>query len=209
LKADEHLDSKAGRILAAIAFLTAAATGLFGRLYNHNQKEVERSLDFVTDKFKHIVSYIYYPEIWKIDASPFFFTLYVVFVLLGTVLYLYALGPSLNISSWFERRKGDEVQSLLFFYKIAAVKLKDWQDKWDKIECNKNKLSKLRQEMLINFKVESYLIAQKTKAKHDLMSVGNFFFRVALIFFVLTSINLLKFVSEEKLLPPYLALFFI
>lgn len=162
LDADIHLDNKASRILSAIAFLTVAAVSIFAKAYSPE----------IAEKGIQILGY---------DLAVLSFSAYILFVLLGSGLYLFALGPSLNIPSWLRSRGNatredeNQVRSLLFFDSISALPEETWSKHWH------NKSSEeIQKQMLGNLIKESYLIAQKTKNKVDTMSLGSIFFRIAI-----------------------------
>lgn len=172
LDCDVHEDNKASRILTAIAFLTAATAATFN-LYNSF---------FVKDLQK--------PDIFGLDLGLFAFSLYMFFIILGVVLYLTALGPSLNVRSWL-RGNSDNITSLLFFDAIARVKEEKWSNYWLNQESEN-----LQNEMAKNLIHESYLIAEKVKIKYSRMAIGSFFFKIAIAFLIPLIVSL--FPSEPK-----------
>lgn len=159
LDSDLHEDDKAGRILSAIAFLTAAAAAVFGAAGNLQKTP---------------------STIFGLNASVIAFSAYLFFVLVGAALYLGALGPSFNRPSWFQSRS-QRVYSLLFFQNIGALDEKAWSDYWLNDERT---LAELQDLMVKNYIDEGRLIAQKLQAKVTLMSLGSLSFRVAILFFV-------------------------
>lgn len=160
LDADIHLDNKASRILSAIAFLTIATVSIFAKIYSLKAESGVEILDY--------------------DLAIISFIAYILFVLLGSGLYLFALGPSLNIPSWLRNeskaneKNNNKVKSLLFFNSISALTEETWFYYWQQSR------NQIQEEMLNNLIKESYLIAQKTKNKNDSMSLGSVFFRIAI-----------------------------
>ncbi len=159
LDADLHEDDKAGRILSAIAFLTAAAAAVFAAAGNLQKPP---------------------STILGVNASVLAFSAYLFFVLAGAALYLGALGPSFNRPSWF-RRRSQGVYSLLFFQNIGALDENAWSDYWLN---DARTLAELQDLMVKNYIDECRLIAQKLQAKVTLMSSGSLSFRVAILFLV-------------------------
>jgi hypothetical protein len=199
LDADKHEDEKAGRILSAMAFLTAAAAGAFAIAYSPGpsteqlQQTLTQSLSqYVTatqlpSAVNSIVQNLSKPQltIFGVNMPLIIFSAYIFFVLLGATLYLSALGPSLNIPSWF-RSGSTRVNSLLFFKSIAALEKEAWSDHWIKHST----AEQLHEEMLSNYIDESRLIAQKAYAKVILMSIGSLFFKISILLFIILMASL-------------------
>ncbi len=199
LEADVHQDNKAGRILAAIAFLTAAATGLFNSQYSPslnprlreslanslapyvNPNNLKAASDSLEQSFKQNF------QLFGIDVALYSFVVYLLCVFVGVGLYLAAMGPSFNIPSWFKHH-----QSLLFFEAIAGYSREEWNAEWAKGKST----AEIHQKVFSNFVDETYLIAQKTRLKVALMSIGKLFFRLAVIALIPLSISLLKLDSN-------------
>ena len=80
LASDQHEDSKAQRILTAMAFLTAAAGVIFAEL---SRAEIGASLSF---PFSSTYGYL-----------PVCFFAFVATMIIGTLFFLAALGPAFNI----------------------------------------------------------------------------------------------------------------
>lgn len=187
LEADLHLDNKASRILGAIAFLTLAITTFFVNTYSSGQ-----------DSQKIYILFEYFVE--KNILSAFAFSCYVLFIIIGAGLYLYALGPSLNIPNWFQERKpnktkntgqqisdGNKISSLLFYNKIGSMEADNWRKYWENTDFDK-----IQSQVESNYIIETHLIAQKSITKFNLMSLGSAFFRIALIFLVVLVVILLS-----------------
>jgi hypothetical protein len=159
LDADVHQDNKASRVLSAMAFLTAATAAVFGRAYPASVALPPLLLPGTS-----------------LDLRPITFVCYLILVLIGSALYLSALGPSLNIPPWLRARPGSrKVKSLLFFNAIASTDESSWQQLWARDSAE------LQRRMLESYIDESRLIAQKAQAKFVLMSLGSLSFRLALI----------------------------
>jgi hypothetical protein len=151
LDANVHEDNKASRILAAMAFLTAAAAAVFARAQSITTPQ---------------------PIVFGLAWAVASFSFYMFLVLLGSLFYLVALGPALNLP----RSGKSGIQSLLFFQKIAEVATDQWEKHW------KEKTAvQLEEEMTGNFVSEAYLIAEKARAKVTWMSIGSLFFRGAFL----------------------------
>ena len=161
LDSDLHEDDKAGRILSAMAFLTAAAAVIFNVAHPSNASTTT-------------------PGAGSSSISVFALFAYFFFVLVGAVLYLGALGPNFNRPSWF-RRRSQGVHSLLFFQNIGALDEKAWSDYWLK---DGKTLAELHNKLVENYIAECRLIAQKEEAKVTLMSLGSLSFRIAILFLV-------------------------
>lgn len=198
LDADIHLDNKASRILSAIAFLTASAAAVFNKAYSSSisKEDLQAALDnaFSLENLNinslqlnsiatNVKQNIQIPKfsILGIDLALFSFTFYIIFVLLGAIFYLFALGPSLNIPAWLTNESStivekDEPISLFFFKTIGEFEEEKWKKFW------KQKESKyIRRLMTENFPRECYLIAEKAKTKIKLMSFGSLFFKLAFV----------------------------
>ncbi len=159
LDADVHQDNKASRVLSAMAFLTAATAAVFGRAYPASPLPQPLLLPGMA-----------------LYLRPLAFVCYISLILIGSALYLAALGPSLNIPPRLRAdRTSTEVNSLLFFNMIAAIDEMSWQEVW------KRDVADLQRKMLESYIRESRLIAQKAQSKFVLMSLGSLSFRLALI----------------------------
>lgn len=169
LDADVHQDNKASRILGAMAFLTAAAAGIFARAYPASPLPTPINIPLLGT-----------------DVRLTAFVGYILFVLIGAALYLAALGPSLNIPDWLRgntssqpgrSEQGQRVLSLLFFNAIGSLDATTWEQHWAQLSP-----ADLQQELLNSYIREARLIAQKAQAKVGWMSVGSICFRIALAF---------------------------
>ena len=222
LEADLHEDDKATRILSAVAFLTAVATGLFVSVYSSSPSEatLEQALQPVQALNKlssSQIAQIASQASQNLQKSPFItvavvlFSLYILCVLIGAIFYLVALGPNLNIPNLNKSSKGgidskeeqpasdkkhpsvkETLESLLFFEKISKVDAVNWSEHWE----NKS-TSDLHIEMIENYYRESFFIAQKTSDKVYLMRRGNAFFQIAV--FLLFSLAAILLLSNPNL----------
>lgn len=188
LDSDVHLDNKASRTLSGMAFLTAAAAAIFARTSSagFSRGDVLQSFTQILAKYatqptgpiaNELIANIDKPNIfifgisWPLAA----FALYMFFAVLGALLYLAALGPSLNLPEFF-RKVPEGVSSLVFFKAIGELKSEVWKGHW-----NKKSAEELENDMLDNLIFETHLIAQKTVAKYHLMSTGSVFFKMAIV----------------------------
>lgn len=184
LEADLHLDNKASRILGAIAFLTLAITTFFVNTYS-SIKETQK------------IYIVLFENINQKLLATFAFSFYILFIIIGAGLYLYALGPSLNIPNWFQNRNekansnneinSTQIDSLLFYNKIGSTDSKLWQNFWEN-----TLFDDLKNKVESDYVIETHLIAEKSITKFNLMSLGSFFFRIALIFLILLVVIILS-----------------
>jgi hypothetical protein len=173
LDADIHIDNKAGRILAAVAFLTAACTAIFAKAYN--LPDPSRPRDVM--------------DLAGLEVSLLSFSAFLLCILTGALLYLAALGPALNIPDSLKGAE-HEVKSLLFFETIGDLTESSWVDHWGLQRTNRVWTVKpdakpedvLSLEMTGNFLYEARLIAQKIQTKILFMGIGSFLFKLALVF---------------------------
>jgi len=156
LASDEHEDSKAQRILTAMAFLTAAAGLIFAEL---NRTGIGASL-----KFPIFNNYAY--------ISVCFFT-FVMTMLIGTLFFLAALGPAFNVP----RDKRSYPASLLFSQLILQGTKKEWEKHWEE-----HSVDELQVEIAKNYVIEAYLLAQKVRFKFISMIIGKSFYKLSLGF---------------------------
>ena len=185
LAANEHLDDKAGRILAAMAFLTAAAAAIFTKAYSPSppSETIRRKLydvlpttigADVSNAINRISWDVPHATILGVEWSLVTFAVYMLLVFVGAVLYLTALGPFLNVpKGWRERVKNNP--SLLFFYFVAEEKEENWKAYWSPEES-----ADLQKRIAENQVYESRMIAQNARAKYTYMTVGSVFFILAI-----------------------------
>lgn len=214
LDSDLHEDDKAGRILSAMAFLTAAAAGIFSVAYTPGpstttlkQTLTQTLLPYIStaqipSAVNSAVESLQKPSltIFGLSAPVLAFSAYIFFVLVGTALYLGALGPNFNRPSWFQgRRQG--VHSLLFFKNIGVLDKEAWSNYWLN---DKRTLAQLQAQLVKNYIDECWLIAQKEDAKVTLMSLGSLSFRIAVLFLVILMATL--FLPDSGVVGIYLLL---
>jgi hypothetical protein len=202
---DVHVDNKANRVLSAMAFLTAAAAAIFAKVYSSGStiSETQGKLDQIlapyinqanAPVFNNLAQSIQQPHVtlFGFNWALFAFSCYVFFILSGVVLYLAALGPSLNIpTKYITKREEDEAKhpaSLLFYNKIAKMDPGAWFEFW-----KKKQPSVLQDMMTQNYIYETALIAQKVQNKIDLMSWGSIFFKLAILFLFFLTSNIFSF----------------
>ena len=189
MEADIHEDNKASRTLSAMAFLTAAAAAIFAKVFSPNIAAGD-----TLQKFSQILSsYTAQPtlpianqlivsigkpiiSLFGIDWTLLTFFTFLILMVLGVLLYLAALGPSLNIPASFRNRQ-EKAKSLIFFGFIGEMTSDSWEKHW------KNSTSAdLESQMLTNLVIETHLVAQKTKTKVLFMSIGSFVLKIAILF---------------------------
>lgn len=165
-----HEDEKAGRILASIAFLTAAAAAVFSALLNKGLK-LEFSLSCSL----------------RIDLIPVCFAVYIVFVVFGTILMLEAFGPSLELPKvWRKSVRSEEAgseetfepQSILFFEKISEEDRNQWISYFDS-RTVKDILTKACNDHVF----EAHLVSTKVRKKVRRIKWGKRFFYLAMVMF--------------------------
>ena len=155
--ADDHLDGKAAHILAAMAFITAAASGIFARAYAVSSTAIEVGRSGNTANAIVLSNHI------TITIS---FWIFIVSVLIGSLFHLAALGPGLNIPAWFRGVEAD-VKSLIFFEFVAQTSKEKWELYW-----KEKTTDELENQMAVHFIVEARLIAQKARNNTALMLLG-------------------------------------
>jgi len=165
----KHEDEKAGRILAPMAFLTAAATTLFAAFLNNN----------IT----------WYIQATHVDLIVILFQFFIVFIVTGTILMLEAFGPYFEIpKSWRSRnkpepRKKSEPKSFFFFDKIADMDVKDWTRYFENTNINEILLKASCDQIY-----EAHLISVKIKKKVKFIRAGKVFYYLAMVIFVVLTI---------------------
>lgn len=162
LKADEHQDNKASRILGAVAFLLAAS----GAALTFTLPTAAK----IEDRVKALsgAEYLTYFHPGLIS-----FAILLVSLLVGVSFYLLALGPSFN---WHRNNQqqdlNDPASTLLFFEEVgkqSGATLKEF--------IRSSTSDSLKERLITNLTHEAVLIAQKTKRKVGFMERGSLFFR--------------------------------
>jgi hypothetical protein len=196
LEVNQHFDDKASRILSAMAFLTAAAAAIFTKAYSPSPPAELIRPDF-TNAINKVSWDMPHATLGGIEWSLVSFSLYMLFVLVGAVLYLTALGPFLNISQAWRREirpdrstdKSLKLSSLAFFYFISEVDEKEWEEYWKPpVRTPEN----LQEELADNYIKEARKVAQNAKVKYTYLSVGSLFFIVAIFFLMALIAGLLS-----------------
>jgi hypothetical protein len=189
---DVHLDNKANRILTAMAFLTAATVAIFAKGYT--PPAVGGSLGDLEQRLSLALSGHVDPGqlpalassiarqlqpgpmiIGGMSATLLAFFGYILFVLIGLVVYLSALGPTIDLLAW-RRRGEDVVGSPLYFQDIGAVRREVWNTYWQQAE------PELRRRFLHAYALDAFNISHKARVKLFYLSIGNLFFQLALAF---------------------------
>lgn len=159
LASDEHEDSKAQRILTAMAFLTAAAGVIFAEL---SRAEIGASLDF--------------PFLGTYGYLPMCFFAFVATMIIGTLFFLAALGPAFNIpKAWRKKEPQSYPRSLLFSQPILHGSRTDWEDYW-----RRSSVEDLQAELTKNYVTEAYLLADKVRFKVNMMLWGKTIYKLSL-----------------------------
>ena len=203
LDMDVHLDAKANRTLGAIAFLTAALATVFGKIHvwNWPTNELEEALTQVLSPqiasrelaavARQVVEQLPRPySLYGVNWTSFFFSLYLLSVLLGAVFYLGALGrtvklrapgraKALNGTNESSKRERDKVASLLFYRNIASLDAAVWSGHW-----SDSALEDLRAQLQDCYISESRVLARRADEKYRLMRWGNTFFQISLFLWV-------------------------
>jgi hypothetical protein len=187
LDADIHQDNKASRVLSAMAFVTAAAAAIFNRVYP------------ATPPPAFLPSII----IPNVDIRPLTFIAFIVCIVVGAAFYIAALGPSLNIPSWFKQKEkpSNDIEniitprSVLFFKFISELKQEEWDKYWKESD-----LQSIQQMIFSNYIKETWLIAQKAQAKFNWMSIGRIFFRLSFAFLLILVASVL---TDQKIFASF------
>lgn len=161
LASDEHEDSKAQRILTAMAFLTAAAGVIFA--------ELRRS---------QIGAFLTFPLLASHDYLGVCFFAFVTTIVIGTLCVLAALGPAFNIPpSWRKKDRESYPRSLLFSQLILQGTQADWERHWQDSTADE-----LRTQLVKNYAIEAYLLAKKIRFKVGMMRRGKAAYKLSLGF---------------------------
>lgn len=161
LKADEHQDNKASRILGAVAFLLAASgTVLTFTLPTSGGAERMKLLisrDYLTYFHPGLIS----------------FAVLLVSLLVGVSFYLLALGPSFN---WQRNNQKQNLNrpnaTLLFFEEVGKQSGADLET-----FIRGSNPDALKNRLITNLAHEAVLIAEKTRRKVGFMEWGSRCFR--------------------------------
>lgn len=149
----EYEDQKANRILTASAFLSALAGVIFSTLV----PKYENGTILLTQHWNF--------PVWCYYIS---FSLYIVCLLLGSFLVIYALAPRFkNPLAWNENVPGSEPGSLLFFEKLLENRPKTWIEFY-----SKKTFIELQTKYIKGNIAESYIISQKIRDKLAYLQPG-------------------------------------
>lgn len=168
LDVTKHEDEKAARILASIAFLTLATASIFSTFQNKGIK-----LEF------------------SIDLILLFFVSYMLFVILGTIFMLNALGPSFELPKpWGKSAESQEnveketykPKSIFFFKKIFEEDRKQWVNYFE------GNLYEILVKACNDHIFEAHLISTKVERKVKSIDYGKIFFLGAMFIFILLMI---------------------
>lgn len=166
--ANLHQSEIAARLLAPIAFLTAAAMSLFG--------------SFMRDGITFL---------WGgVDLVIMFFLVYIFCTLCGTILIIEVIGPSFEIKGGWPLRKKEQkssienpgnkddkeeklkgLRSIVFFKFILDNEREGWRD-----TIAKEEPEILQKKLLYDYLNESYQLAKKTQGKVKRNLVAHLFF---------------------------------
>jgi hypothetical protein len=176
LASDEHEDRKAQRILTAMAFLTAAAGVIFAEL---SRAGIGASLKF---PFSSTYGYL-----------PVCFFAFVATMIIGTLLFLAALGPAFNLPRmWRSKDRKSYPRSLLFSQLILQGTQTDWEKYW--VESS---VENLKEKLAENFVTEAYLLADKVRFKVTMMRYGKIVYKLSLGFLGLLLIPVFTIVVNQ------------
>jgi hypothetical protein len=165
----KHEDEKATRILASIAFLTFATTSVFSTFQN---KDIKLELNIFSQ---------------HVDLILLFFVGYLIFVILGTVSMLIALGPSFEIPTTWPTSAKSQVKaeketykpkSIFFFKKISKEDRNSW------INYFKVNINEILDKACNDHLFEAHLISIKIEKKVRFIDYGKSFFLAAMLTFI-------------------------
>lgn len=166
----KHEDEKAARILASIAFLTFATASVFSTFHNNGIK-LEWSI------FSQ-----------RVDLILLFFVGYLIFVILGTIFMLIALGPSFELPKiWGTSTESQEnvekkpykPNSIFFFKKIKE------EDRNQLVNYFRGNLNEILNKACHDHIYEAHLVSTKVERKVRFIGYGKNFFLGAMFIFIL------------------------
>lgn len=147
----EYEDSKAQRILTAVAFLAALAGSVFTVA-----SRVISDAHILSDTFS-----LSSPVSWPAVVIYGGFGLYATLLLCGAALVLSAVRPKFNIpSDWSPKAGAESPSSYLFFKQILAVTPEDWVRSYVGLS-----VGELTHRYIKNSVIETYLVADKVRIK--------------------------------------------
>jgi hypothetical protein len=169
LDVTKHEDEKAARILASIAFLTLATTSVFSTFQNKG--------------IKLELSIFYQP----VDLILLFFVGYLIFVILGTIFMLNALGPNFELpiiwrtsaeSQENVEKKTYKPDSIFFFKKISEEDRNQWVNYFE------GNLNEILDKACSDHIFEAHLVSTKVEKKVKSIDYGKRFFLGAMLIFI-------------------------
>lgn len=164
-----HEDAKAGRVLASIAFLTAASATVFRTF-------VQNDVRFFCQLSDTMV----------LDLITIFFEAYLVLVTAGTVLLLLAFGPFFELPKIWgdgdsERSSGEyRPKSLFFFEKVADEDREKWME-----YLRRRPVSEILEKACNDYTYEAHLVSTKVRKKVKRIRQARYFFLSAMVMLVL------------------------
>ena len=168
----KHEDEKAGRIILSIAFLSSASATVFGAFVKNN------------------LTFMYY----GFELISLFYFVSVLFVVLGSLSIMDAVGPNLNIPTiWKNRAQNDgemedngdddaqeyRPKSLYFFEKIAKEDRGEWCNFFAQIDD-----ASLQTFAIEDHTYEAHLVSEKIQHKVQGIKTAKIFFIMSILFFV-------------------------
>ncbi len=167
---NDHEDTKAERILTAMAFFALTTVTAFGV--------------FISSHLSVEIAF------WGLHFNliPVSFAGFVIFVSLGAFIFLEASLSGFEMhyknkrvtnKNGENKTKKFEPQSLFYFKSISKENLKQWSNYFD------SNVNDLLSKAYADHVLETFLISQKTMRKVILYKRGKFCFYVAIIFFIL------------------------
>jgi hypothetical protein len=194
-------EENAGRILAGLAFLTAAAVALLSQvsrgpsgledLRDNIMLRIEPSLDptqveGISRQFNQRIeeySLFNLPFFGDVNVPIFAFALYLFFALVATAFYLAVLWPS--IEEMEEVSNNQLIKSRLFYRRIAELRYDDWESHW------LTEADRIPDNMQSDFMRETFLLAHRAMDKERLARWGSWAFRAALVPLAVLALSLL------------------
>lgn len=165
LEMTEHEDAKAGRILASIAFLTAASATVFRTFVQNDVRCIYRFTDTIV-----------------LDLIPVLFESYLILVTFGTIFMLLAFGPFFEIPKKWGKSKSEKTltkdqyrpKSLFFFEMVAKEKREKWT------EYFKGSINEILEKACYDCAYETYLVSKKVAKKVKSIKMARTFFLLAI-----------------------------
>jgi hypothetical protein len=150
----EYEDTKAQRILTAIAFLAALAGGMFAVASRSiSDSGVLASFVSAFDPKSH--------KTWLVVGVYGGFLFYAFLLAVGAALVIHAVKPKFKIpANWGEEPSSGRPKSFLFFKQIIAVTPEQWVQAYVTSDAKA-----LRNEYIKNSVWETYLVADKIRDK--------------------------------------------